>query len=329
MRFKSAAILAALALLTLASAHARVQTGQQEQKDEKLIDDFVTTRGFIIEVSKPAAKPKAGTRRRPTAVAKAKPPGGAKQGGGGGAAGASDVAQQKAQPAADVAESGAGVVEEGVQIVKASTLPSLALGYSIYTRDDSTGGLLPAPAGKSYRSGDAIVMVLETNSDGYLYVFDAENGKDPVMIYPDVRLRDGENRVRAHIRETYPDDPELPFKFDERPANEHVYIVVSREPIAGVPTGEALKRYCGKNVEDCEWRPTAAQWARISAAALDRRVVEARSRQIAQADAQPVMPVTLQRGIRVKRDAPKPMSVRVSDSPDAKMLVTKIELTHK
>jgi len=329
MRFKSAAIIAALALLTLANAHARVQTGQQEQKEEKVIDDFVTTRGVIFEVpSKSAAKPKPGTRRRTsTSVAKAKPSGGVKQGSGV-TAGSSDVAAQKAQPAGDVAEPSAGFVEEGVQIIKAGTLPPLALGYSIYMRDEATGGLLPAPASKSYRAGDAIVMVLEPNSDGYLYVFNAENGKNPVMIYPDVRLHDGANEVRAHVRETYPDDPELPFKFDDAPANEHLYVVVSREPLAGVPTGEALKKFCGKNDEDCEWRPTPAQWARIAAAALDRRVVEARST-LARADTQPVMPVMLQRGIRVKKDAPKPMTVRVSDSPGAKMLVTKIELLHK
>lgn len=329
MRFKSATILAALALLVLASAHARPR--QQEQKDEKVIDDFVTTRGVIFEVpSKPASKPKAGTRRRPTAVAKAKPSGGAKQGGGGAAASPSDVAGQKPQPAtADVAESDASLVEDGVQIIKASAPPALALGYSIFMRDEATGGLLPAPAGKSFRSGDAIFMVLETNSDGYLYVFDAENGKDPVMIYPDARLRDGANEVRAHVRETYPEDAELPFKFDERPATEHVYIVLSREPLAGVPAGEALRKYCGKNIDECEWRPTAAQWARISAAALDRGVREARSTQLAQADTQPVMPAMLQRGIRIKKDAPKPTSVRVSGSADAKILVTKIELLHK
>lgn len=329
MRFKSAAILAALALLTLANAHARVQTGQQGQKEEKVIDDFVATRGIIFDVpSKSAAKPKPGTRRRQsTSVAKAKPSGGAKQGGGA-AAGSSEVAgQQQAQPAADSAASDDAVVEEGVQIIKAGTLPPLALGYSIYMRDEATGGLLPAPASKSYRAGDAIVMVLESNSDGYLYVFNAENGKNPVMIYPDVRLHDGANEVRAHVRETYPDDPELPFKFDDVPANEHLYVVVSREPLAGVPTGEALKKFCGKNDEDCEWRPTPALWARIAAAALDRRVVEARST-LARADT-PVMPVMLQRGIRVKKDAPKPTTVRVSDSPGAKMLVTKIELLHK
>ncbi|HEV7889839.1 MAG TPA: DUF4384 domain-containing protein [Pyrinomonadaceae bacterium] len=327
MRFKAAAILAALALLTLASAHARVQTQQQEQNDEAVIDDFVTKRGFIIELEKPSAKPKPRTRRKPGSggVAKVKPSGGVNQGGGS-AASPSDVAGQKVQPAADSAESDASLVEDGVQIVKASTLPALGLGYSIYMRDEATGGILPAPAGKSYQTGDAIFMVLEPSADGYLYVFNAENGKDPVMIYPSVLLHGGENAVRSHIRETFPEYPTWPFRFYDPPSNEHVYIVLSREPLAGVPTGEALRKFCGKNTDECDWRPTAAQWSRIYAASLDRAV---RMGEVAQVGAEPVMPLTLQRGIRIKKDAPKPMNVRVNKSPNAPLLVTKIELLHK
>ena len=325
MRFKSIAILAALSLLTLA-AHARQQ---QDKKEDKVIDDFVTTRGVIFETVKPAAKPN--TRRRPSSgVALTKKPssGGVKQGGG--AVGSTDVAQQNSGTAATPAGgmgTGAGL-GDGVQIIKVGTLPSLALGYTVYMKD-STGALMAVPSSKSYKTGDRIAIVLETNADGYLYVFDAENGKNPVMLYPSVQLNGGANDVRAHVRETYPSDLDLAFEFVDPPATEHVFIVVSREPLAGVPTGDALEKFCAKNRDDCQWRPTAAQWARISAAALDRRVVEARSAQIAQADAQPIMPAMLQRGIKLKREEPAPAIVRVSDSPAAKMLVTKIELAHK
>jgi hypothetical protein len=96
-----------------------------------------------------------------------------------------------------------------------------------------------------------------------------------------------------------------------------------------VPTGEALVKFCAKVSGDCEWEPTRAQWAEITAGAADRRVVEAKGRQIAQLDAQPVPPGALSRGIKLKREEPKPSVVRVSDSPAAKMLVTKIELVHK
>jgi hypothetical protein len=329
MRFKSATLLAALALLTLAAAHA--QTGQQDKKDEKVIEDFVTTRGIIFDAPAPS-KPKPGTRRRPSsAVASTKKnsqSNGGKQGGV--AVGSADVAQNPAPSATPAAGPGdvSGGVAGGAQFIKASsTTRALALGYTIYMKD-STGALLVAPASKSYKSGDRIAIVLETNADGYLYVFDAENGKNPLMLYPNVQLNGGANDVRAHVRETYPSDLDLAFEFDATPATEHLFIVVSREPLAGVPTGDALEKFCAKGREDCYWRPTTAQWARITAAALNRGVVEARSTQIAQANTEPVMPAMLQRGIKLKREEPAPSVVRVSDSPSAKMLVTKIELAH-
>jgi hypothetical protein len=336
MRFKSATLLAAFALLTLAAAHAQTQQqGQNEpqQKDEKVIEDFVTTRGIIFDAPAPA-KPKTSTRRRPSsgvASTKKSTPGGAKQGSGG-AVGAVDVAQQHNDPAETTpapTEPASGAAD-GAQFIKASSSAprSLALGYTIYMKDAS-GALLPAQASRSYKTGDRIAIVLETNMDGYLYVFDAENGKNPVMLYPSLQLNGGSNDVRAHVRETYPSDMDLAFEFVDPPATEHLYVVVSREPLAGVPSGDALEKFCAKNRDDCQWRPSAAQWARISAAALDRRIIEARSTQIAQADTQPVMPAMLQRGIKLKKEEPAPSIVRVSDSPAARMLVTKIELAHK
>jgi hypothetical protein len=336
MRFKSATLLAALALLTLAAAHAQTQQQEQknepQQKEEKVIEDFVTTRGIIFDAPAPA-KQKPSTRRKPgsgVASTKKSTPGGAKQGGG--AVGAADVAQQKNAPAEAPTASTepASGAADGAQFIKASSSAprSLALGYTIYMKDAS-GALLPAQASRSYKTGDRIAIVLETNMDGYLYVFDAENGKNPVMLYPSMQLNGGANDVRAHVRETYPSDIDLAFEFVDPPATEHLYVVVSREPLAGVPSGDALEKFCAKMRDDCQWRPTAAQWARIAAAALDRRIIEARSTQIAQAETQPVMPAMLQRGIKLKKEEPAPSVIRVSDSPTARMLVTKIELAHK
>lgn len=327
MRFKSATLLAALALLTLAAAHA--QTQQQDKKDEKVIEDFVTTRGIIFDAPAPS-KSSARTRRKPTSGVASKKNSQSNSGKQGGAAVNSvDVAQNPSPSATPAGSSESSTVATGgAQFIKASgTARSLALGYTIYMKD-STGALLVAPASKSYKSGDRIAIVLETNADGYLYVFDAENGKNPLMLYPNVQLNGGANDVRAHVRETYPSDLDLAFEFDATPATEHLFIVVSREPLAGVPVGDALAKFCAKSREDCYWRPTTAQWARITAAALNRGVTEARSTQIAQANTEPVMPAMLQRGIKLKREEPAPSVVRVSDSPSAKMLVTKIELAH-
>ena len=337
MRFKSAKALATFLLLTLACAHARAQTGQQQeghqedqQQDEKVIEDFVTTRGVIFETPG-AAKPKPAAQRKGGAGRVAKSPGAKPSGVAASKKGArADGAKQGGAAPADAAVSDgpAGGVADGAQLVEASAARRLALGYTLYMKDTTTGALFPVDASRAFRTDDTIALALETNADGYLYVFNAENDRDPMMLYPNVRLG-GSNSVSAHVRETYPDDPSDGFQFVPPAATEHLYVVFSRRPLEGVPTGEALEKFCAKNREDCYWRPTAAQWARIKAAASDRRVVEAKSAQLAQADARPVAPDTLQRGIKIKRTEPGPAVVRVSDSPAASMLVTKIELAHQ
>ncbi|HVF45230.1 MAG TPA: DUF4384 domain-containing protein [Pyrinomonadaceae bacterium] len=340
MSYKSATMLAALALFSLAPALA--QTGQQQQgqkqeqkqgqTEEQIIEGFVTTRGFGIVDVKPAAKPKPTprTRRKPPAVAKnnkkkTTTPNGVGQGDG---AASPDVAGQNDAPSVQTADGEDAVTTPGgAKIVNASAMP-LQVGYTVYMKD-STNMLLPVPASKSFRAKDRIAITVETNADGYLYVFDAENGKDPVLIYPDARIDGGRNEMRAHVRETYPAELDDAFEFDATPAVEHLFIIVSRKPLADVPTGAALAKFCAKSPEPCEWRPTAEQWARIAAASLDSNVREARSRLLSQAKIEPVMPEMIARGIRVKKQAAPPAVVRVADTPGAKMLVTKIELLHK
>ena len=340
MRFNSAKALAALLLLTLACAHARAQTVQQQQEgrqedqqqDEKVIEDFVTTRGVIFETPGAAkSKPAAQTRRRPGSASAAKSPGAKPSGVAASKKGAqADGAKQGGADSVDSAASDepAGGVADGAQVIEASAPRRLALGYTLYMKDTTTGALFPVDASRPFKTDDTIALALETNADGYLYVFNAENDRDPMMLYPNVRLG-GANSVSAPVRETYPDDPADGFQFVPPAATEHLYIVFSRRPLDDVPTGEALEKFCAKNRENCYWRPGAAQWARIKAAASDRRVVEARSTQLAQAAARPVAPDTLQRGIKIKRTEPRPAFVRVADSPAASMLVTKIELAHQ
>src|SRR5947209_12359534 len=193
----------------------------------------------------------------------------------------------------------------------------------------SAGGLLAVDATQEYHSGDRIAVALEPNTEGYIYVFNAENDRDPVMLFPNVVLDKGTNAAHAHVRETYPTDVNYAFEFDANPAVENVYVIVSRYPLAGVPTGDALASFCGKKRDDCEWKPTPDLWQRIKSGATDRHVVEANNTQIAQLQKQPVQPASLQRGIKIKRDDPAPAVVRVADSPNADALVTAIKLVHK
>jgi Domain of unknown function (DUF4384) len=328
MRLRTPAALAVLAVLICSAALAQ----EEPKQDEQVIDDFVTTRGVSFDEPgrKPAGKPTAPSTRRnkPSsgkgtssgAVASGKPP--VKKGG-------LDV--KSGQGGSELA--GQSANEGGAQFVKAGgALRPLALGYTLLMKDD-TGRLYVADPSRVFKTGDRFAVALETNADGYLYLFSAENGRDPELLFPNAQIDGGDNAVQAHARATFPTgaSAEVEYFIDvtDPPATEHLFVVFSRRPLADVPAGQALVKFCGKNLEDCAWKPTAAQWARILDGAKGGRVVEAKHVQLAQAGPPPVMPGTLQRGLKVKKEDPKPAIVRVNNSPDADVLVTEIVLTHK
>jgi hypothetical protein len=346
MRFKTVSALAVVALMLFcASLAARAQQQQGQQQDQKVIDDFVTTRG--VSFDDPSASNS--TQKHTTHTA---PPhrsnsgstasrshGSNSQGGTLASnqhtpttANGSKTGNTSAGQSSEVAAQSDDVSNNGAQTLKTSAttggaLRPVGLGYTVFMKD-SAGGLLPVDASREYKTGDQIVIALEPNTEGYLYIFDAENDRDPSMLFPNVALDGGANVAHAHERVTYPTDTKYAFEFDNNPAIENIYVVVSRHPLEGVPTGDALVAAC-KKCDEYGWRPTAAQWQRIKAGATDQHVVEAKNTQIAQLQAQPVPAASMQRGIRIKRDDPAPAVVRVAGSPDADALVTVIKLVHK
>ncbi|MET0647345.1 MAG: DUF4384 domain-containing protein [Pyrinomonadaceae bacterium] len=330
MRLRTPLTLAVLLALTCSAARAQ----EEQKKDEQVIEDFVVTRGVSFE--EPGKKPKkpsapaASPRRNNSSPAKGSASGGVASGkapaGKGSAAVKSNKAggtEAAAQPADDA----------GVEILKAGGAERpLALGYTILMKDDG-GRLLVADAAREFKTGERFAVALETNADGYLYMFSAENGRNPELLFPHAQIDGGANAVAAHARATFPTGPaaeeEHFIEFTAPAATEHLFVIFSRRLLGEVPAGEALVKFCGTNLEDCSWRPTAAQWAGILQGAKGRRVTEAKSTQLAQAAPPPVMPGTLQRGLKVKKEDPRPAVVRVNDTPDADILVTEIVLTHK
>lgn len=337
MRLRIPLMLAALLVLTCSVARAQ---DEPQQKDEQVIDDFVLSRGVSFE--EPGRKKPQGSPSRPSSgskssgkssggIASTKPPrkvkpvkGGtdAKSGQGGG----SEVAAMSSNTPNPPDDSGAQFVQAG------GALRPLALGYTILMKDD-TGRLFVADPRHEFKTGDRFAVALETNADGYLYLFSAENGRNPELLFPNAQIEGGANAVQAHVRATFPTgaSAEVEYFIDvtDPPATEHLFVVFSRRPLADVPSGQALVKFCGKNLEDCAWKPTAAQWARVLDGAKGGRVTEAKNAQLAQASLPAALPVTLQRGLKVKKEDPKPAIVRVNESADTDLLVTEIILTHK
>jgi hypothetical protein len=204
---------------------------------------------------------------------------------------------------------------------------AIGLGYTLYMRDDNGNAMRVDPS-RVFRAGDRIRLSLETNTDGYLYIFHTENNGEPQMLYPDMRLERGDNRIDAHVPYEIPwNEPGVEnwFRFDANPANERLYIVVTRQPLPGIPTGQALVDYCGQN--RCPWRPPVGVWAQVKLNAQGK-VGVVKSQSYGQKQSQTEQ-VAVTRGLGLDQSAPEPSVIRMNVSSNAPVLVTAVDLIHK
>jgi hypothetical protein len=207
----------------------------------------------------------------------------------------------------------------------------IALGYTMFMRDVNGRAVRIDPA-REFHSGDRIRISLEPNIDGYLYVFHTEGEGQPEMIFPDARLEGGENWVEAHVPIDVPSTVETDerlrwFQFYGNPATEHLFVVVTREPLSDVPIAETLVTLCAGNKENCPWHPSVEVWTRIQQAArADVKVVTNNSAGKEQTEKEQVATT---RGLGLDQTAPQPSVIRMSASTSAPMLVTTLDLVHK
>jgi len=84
---------------------------------------------------------------------------------------------------------------------------AIGLGYTMFMREPSGRGIRVEPT-REFHNGDRIRLALEPNVDGYIYIFDSEDGGPPKMIYPDARLDGGDNWIEAHVPVEIPSSEE-------------------------------------------------------------------------------------------------------------------------
>jgi hypothetical protein len=208
---------------------------------------------------------------------------------------------------------------------------AIGLGYTLYLRDVNGRAVRVEPT-REFHTGDRIRVSLEPNIDGYLYVFHTEGDGPPQMIFPDSRLEGGENWIAAHVPIDVPSTVEMDerlrwFQFDANPAMEHLFVVVTREPLAEVPIDDALVNYCTTNKDKCPWHPTIDVWTRIQQATkADVKIVTNNTAGQAQSEKEQVATT---RGLGLDQTAPQPSVIRMSASTTAPVLVTVLDLVHK
>lgn len=225
----------------------------------------------------------------------------------------------------------AGATTNSGGAVKTYASGPIGLGYTLFMRN-ALGDAIRIDPAREFVAGDRIRLSMETNTDGYLYVFHTENDGPPTMIFPDARLNNGENDVEGHVPYEVPSPYETSenlrwFTFDQKPAIERLYIVVTREPLPGIPIGDNLVSFCRDNPRSCPLSMSPQAWANVKASMAARARVS-KSSTYGQAQTSVERDSTT-RGLGLDQSAPEPSVVRMNVSTNDSVLVTSIDLVHR
>ena len=213
---------------------------------------------------------------------------------------------------------------------KKSNLPRIGLGLTLFMRDSNGMAIRTEPT-RDFHKGDHVRFLIETNADGFLYVFNTTGGGPPVMIYPDPEVDEAGNYFQSHVPFEIPSSLAAEerlrwFTFDEKAGAEKLYIVFTREPLAAVPMEDDLITFCRGNATKCPWHPGDEVWAQIQKEAGEplqvAKVTGVGNKQAEQER------LAVTRGIGLNRDDPEPSLIMLTASTTKNMLVAVVNLAH-
>jgi len=106
-----------------------------------------------------------------------------------------------------------------------------------------------ADPNQEFQTGDKLKLALTMNQTGYLYIVNQPEGKDAVLLFPDLRINNGQNyiaRDKEYIIPSYCPDFEDPkdcwFKMVPPSGTETLIVIFSRDKITTLPN-EISKPY--------------------------------------------------------------------------------------
>jgi hypothetical protein len=210
-------------------------------------------------------------------------------------------------------------------------VPRLGLGLTLFMRD-SNGLAVRTDPSHDFHKGDHVRFLVETNTDGYLYLFNTTDNGAPVMIYPDAELDEAGNYFQAHVPFEIPSSlaSEERLKwltFDEHGGAEKLYFVFTREPLTAVPIEDDLIAFCRENSSKCPWTPADDVWAQIRKE-LSEPTQTAKVTGLGNAQTSTERQAAT-RGIGLNRDDPEPSLIMLSASTSKNTLVVAVDLIHK
>jgi Domain of unknown function (DUF4384) len=206
----------------------------------------------------------------------------------------------------------------------------IGLGVTLFMRD-SSGLAVRVDPEHVFRKGDRVRILLETNADGYLYIFNTTNDGAATMIYPDAELDEAGNYLQAHVPFEIPssmstDERLRWFAFDETAGTERVFFVFTREPLNGIPIDDELIALCRDSKDRCPVKPSSEVWAAVQKQ-MQEPLQTDKTQQFGKAQTAAEQDATA-RGIGLAKDDPQPSVVMMASSPRSTLVAT-LDLIHK
>ena len=207
--------------------------------------------------------------------------------------------------------------------------PRLGLGLTLFSRD-SNGLAVRVDPDRVFRKGDRVRILLETNTDGYLYIFNRTNDGPPVMIYPDAEIDEGGNYLQAHVPFEIPaadasDERLRWFAFDENTGTEKVFFVFTREPLKDVPIEDDLITFCRNG--KCPWPVGTEAWDYVQSQLQNPLKTDRAADSFAGAQTANEHEAST-RGLGLAKDDPQPSLIMMASS-NKPTLVATLDLIHK
>lgn len=206
----------------------------------------------------------------------------------------------------------------------------LGLGMTLFMRDANGLAVRTEPS-HVFQKGDRVRVLLETNTDGYIYIFNTTNDGPPVMIYPDADLDEAGNYLQAHVPFEIPSSLAAEERlrwlaFDENAGNERLFFVFTKEPLKGLPIEDDLIALCRDSKSSCPVKPTADIWSQV-----EQQSKQPLQSSTAAQNGQPQTQVETQataRGLGLAKSDPQPTMIMMASSKTS-TLVTTLDLIHK
>ena len=314
MRLRTILFVLAMVLGGFGNGGLAPSFGQEQEEDVR--GAFLTSRPKPVEKSSPSTTTTRPSRRRPrTSHAKA--------------SGSASVAIETTNTSA--AGSAKTEVKTGGTVADKTKAQKLGLGLTLFARDANGLSVRTDPS-RVFRSGERVRVLLETNSDGYLYIFNTTDGGKPVMVYPSAELDQGGNYIQAHvpfeIPSSTPGEERLRwFTFDKHAGAERLFFVFTREPLPLIPTEDDLINYCKQDANKCPIKPGNELWVKIQSE-MSAPVQVAKSQRYGKAQTSAEVDAST-RGLGLSKEDPEPSLVMMRASTDANLLVAMLELIHK